>query len=110
MCNYCFMHIQIVTDVIKIVSDDFLSDDFWQKNLAFYHLKKYYASTINNPRNLHSCLLIKFIQSFPDIVKHYIKCNRCGWVKHPGSCRLSLDHEENSGNFYENSERRYPLR
>ena len=39
-----------------------------------------------------------------------LQCSCCDHLEHPASCRLNLDHDENSGNLYENWERRSPVR
>jgi len=39
-----------------------------------------------------------------------LQCSCCDHLEHPASCRLNLDHDENSGNLYENWERRFPVR
>ena len=38
-----------------------------------------------------------------------LQCSCCDHLEHPASCRLSHDHDENSGNLYENREGCFPI-
>ena len=71
---------------------------------------RWYQVMEGSPRNRYKvnyCLaeILRFFWLYK-----ILQCSCCDHLEHPASCRLNLDHDENSGNLYENWERRSPVR
>ena len=77
--------------------------------LCSFPTNKMYQTPVKRTRKqyIENYFLAEILRFF--CLYKMLHCTCYDHLEHPASCRLSLDHDENSGNLYENWERRLPI-